>query len=248
MEWRTNPNSPGYTGQSMGGYNSTSGGLKNDEYGNYLMSLIEANSGDPKFQDQMLGYYLDYMDPRNQKAPVDENKLNAALSMMSSDDPADKEWGRALIAEVYGKPTTTGVNGYGAPQSYEDLLRSEAKGLIADPSGLDRDTFDWNRYLANSASNEQIRRYDTSKPTIRDVMQQDDEDVNPMGNAFGGIGAGAAAGAGIGSIVPVVGTGIGALAGGAIGGVGGLIKTLIQISKEKEEMRRRAAGYTGYSY
>lgn len=248
MEWRNNPSNPYYGQYSSGSSGSGYGTTGDDEYGNYLMGLINSNPGDPKFQDSLFKAYLDYMDPRNQKAPVDENKLNAALSMMSSDDPADKEWGRALIAEVYGKPTTTGVNGYGAPQSYEDLLRSEAKGLIADPGGLDRDTFDWNRYLANSASNEQIRRYDTNKPTIRDVMQQDDEDVNPMGNAFGGIGAGAAAGAGIGSIVPVVGTGIGALAGGAIGGVGGLIKTLMQISKEKEEMRRRAAGYTGYSY
>lgn len=247
-QWRTDPNSPGYIEPIYQGYENVGVG-GDDDYSNYLIGLINANSQDPKFQDQILGYYLDYMDPRNKKAPIiDENKINTAQSLMSSDDPLDKEWGRALIAEVYGKPASLSTSGYGLPQSYADVIRSKAKEEIADPSGLDADTFEWNNYLANKASDEQLMKYEMSKPTIKDVFQQEDEDVSPWKNILSGAGLGAAYGAGLGSVFPVVGTGVGALGGGTAGLIDGLIKTLLQISKEKKEMKREAAGYSGYSY
>lgn len=182
MEWRTNPSSPGYMGQSRGGYNPASGGLKNDEYGNYLMSLIEANSSDPSFQDKIFGYYLDYKDPRNQKSPYDENILNMALSLMSSEDPQAQEWAKILIQGSFPQLGTANstTGGYGTPTSYEDILRNQSRDVLKDPSTLSRGDYDWNTFLAN-ASNEQVSAYDEARnKTV----------VNPWDEYWKGTGTG----------------------------------------------------------
>ncbi len=239
-----------YGGSGYSGYDMSN--AFQDPYSQYLFELINQNSQDPSFQKQLMGYYLDYTNPINQRQwGMDENKLNTGLSLLSSKDENLQRAGLSLISEVY--PTLNeymDVGGYtgGAPQTYEDVLRNEAKTLLENPEGLSRGEYEWNQYLANSATPEQIFAYEQSKPTWKDIMQQEDEDVTQWKNLLSGVGTGAAVGAGVGSIVPGLGTLVGAGVGGLGGAIGGTVKTLSQLLKEKEELKRRAAGYTGYNY
>jgi len=225
-------------GQSAQGSYGMGGG---DPYSDYLMQLINSNPEDQRFQDQMLGYYLDYTNPQNQRGGLDENTLNTALSLLSSEDPSLKEWGKMLLAESFPQ---LGESGYGAPQTYEDMIRKEAQTVLEDPSMLSRNEFDWNSYLANKATPQQISAYDQD-PTLSQTLGTGEVDY--WANALAGMGGGAAIGAGIGSVVPGAGTLAGGAIGGAIGGGIGSIRTLIQLAKAKEEARRSAAGFGGYS-
>lgn len=178
IAWRNSPNNP-YRGQysnNVGGYGM------GDDYGSYLENLINANSGDPGFQDSILKYYLDYKDPRNQKSPYDENILNMALSLMSSEDPQAQEWAKILIQESFPQLSTANstTGGYGTPTSYEDILRNQSRDALKDPSTLSRGDYDWNTFLAN-ASNEQVSAYDEARnKTV----------VNPWDEYWKGTGSG----------------------------------------------------------
>lgn len=223
----------------MGGY-----GVQ-DPYVRQINGLIKANPGNPDLQEWLMKSLVDYQGAMSQQSQEgDDDEWNKAATLASSDDPELKQIGLLKLKKLEGIDI---AGGYGAIPSYEDRFRTEASNLLKAPEDLDRNEYDWNAFLAN-ANDEQIRAYDMAKPTVKDVMRQDDENVDAWANALGGMGAGAAAGAGIGSIVPGLGTGIGAAIGGAGGGIWSIIKTLSQLKNEKEKLRRQAAGYTGYSY
>ena len=134
-----------------------------DQYGQYLQELINSNQANPTFQKQMLGYYLDYTNPQNQQQTgVDENKLNTALSLWSSENEEDKMIAKLLLSEVYPQISDTMSSGYGAPNSYEDILRNEAMGLLKEPESLSRDDYEWQKFMAN-ATDEQVRQYEEAK-------------------------------------------------------------------------------------
>ncbi len=233
-----------YGGSGYSGYDMSN--AFQDPYSQYLFELINQNSQDPSFQKQLMGYYLDYTNPQNYYNT--DNMINAGLSLLSSDDENLKKMGTILIQQSFPELLGAVNNGYGTTGGYEDVLRNEAKTLLENPEGLSRGEYEWNQYLANSATPEQIFAYEQSKPTWKDIMQQEDEDVTQWKNLLSGVGTGAAVGAGVGSIVPGLGTLVGAGVGGLGGAIGGTVKTLSQLLKEKEELKRRAAGYTGYNY
>jgi len=246
-----------YGGSGYSGYDMSN--AFQDPYSQYLFELINQNSQDPSFQKQLMGYYLDYINPFNQaelnrdEGAERDRKINAAISLMSSKDDTIKNWGLTLFLNAFPELTNTNQTGYGGltstglggiPQTYEDIVRQKALKALQDYETLTEDQFNWNKYLATQATPEQINAYTNYDPTLAEVFSGGD--VNTFKNALSGVGTGAAIGAGIGSIVPVVGTGFGAAVGGAGGGIYSIIKTLLDIKNEKEEMRRAAAGYSGY--
>lgn len=263
LEWSKTPQAQPYMEQAraiLGGSNTGGFGAGGqDQYGQYLYQLINANQGNPSLQKELLGYYLDYTNPFNQaelnrdEGAERDRKINAALSLMSSDDDTIKNMGLTLFLDAFPELTNTNQTGYGGistfgpneiPQTYEDIVRQKALKALQDYETLTEDQFNWNKYLATQATPEQINAYTNYDPTLAEVFSGGD--VNMFKNALSGVGTGAAIGAGIGSIVPVVGTGFGAAVGGAGGGIYSIIKTLLDIENEKEEMRRAVAGYNGY--
>jgi hypothetical protein len=244
-----------YGGSGYSGYDMSN--AFQDPYSQYLFELINQNSQDPSFQKQLMGYYLDYTNPYRDEGAERDRQINAAISAMMSNDEAIKNIGLTLFLDAFPVLTNTNQTGYGGistfgpneiPQTYEDIVRQKALKALQDYETLTEDQFNWNKYLATQATPEQIFAYEQSKPTWKDIMQQEDEDVTQWKNLLSGVGTGAAVGAGVGSIVPGLGTLVGAGVGGLGGAIGGTVKTLSQLLKEKEELKRRAAGYTGYNY
>ncbi|HOM78173.1 MAG TPA: hypothetical protein PLT50_03155 [bacterium] len=167
LQWSQTPEAQPYLQQaeqmlagSLFGSTPQAGGL--DVYGRFLQSLILDNPQNPQFQNQVLGYYLDYANPINQRQwGMDENKLNTGLSLLSSEDENLQRAGLSLISEAY--PTLNeymDVGGYtgGAPQTYEDVIRQQAIDRLKNPEGMSQRDFEWNSFLAN-ATDEQIRQY-----------------------------------------------------------------------------------------
>lgn len=143
----------GSQGQSYGG------GM--DQYGSYLTQLINANQNNPSLQKELLGYYLDYSNPQNQQVD-EENKLATAQTLLSAgEDSPLYAMGLSLLQEVYPQIGQT-AGGYGAPETYEDVLRQKAQGLMEKPTELDRPEYDWQKFLMN-ASDEQVRLYEEAK-------------------------------------------------------------------------------------
>jgi len=240
-----------YGGSGYSGYDMSN--AFQDPYSQYLFELINQNSQDPSFQKQLMGYYLDYTNPYRDEGAERDRQINAAISAMMSNDEAIKNIGLTLFLDAFPVLTNTNQTGYGGistfgpneiPQTYEDIVRQKALKALQDYETLTEDQFNWNKYLATQATPEQINAYTNYDPTLAEVFSGGD--VNTFKNALSGVGTGAAIGAGIGSIVPVVGTGFGAAVGGAGGGIYSIIKTLLDIENEKEEMRRAVAGYNGY--
>lgn len=250
LEWSKTPEAQPYMQKAMGMLMGSTPGDSSlgegDLYGKYLQTLITSNSQNPQFQNQMLGYYLDYINPVNQRQwGMDENKLNIGLSLLSAEDENLQRAGLSLISEAY--PTLNeymDISGYagGIPQTYEGTIRQQARENLKNTEGMTQEEFEWNSFLAN-ATDEQIRAYNTANPSFREAWEAGD--VNSIKNVLSSAGTGAAAGAALGSIVPVVGTGFGALVGGAGGSLYGAAKTALDYISGQEEARRRAAGYYG---
>lgn len=138
----------------MGGYGAP------DPYMQQINSLISANPNNPKLQEWLLKLSMDYSDPRNQQTQgIDENLANIALSLMSSDKPEAYEMGISLLKGSVPQLAEMGdLGGYGESQTYEDVKRQEALGLLEDPSDLSERDFEWNKFLSQ-ATDEQVREY-----------------------------------------------------------------------------------------
>lgn len=165
--------------QSMGGIGM--GGMDTGGYGSYLVDLINANQANPDFQQQMLGEYLNFANPLNlqqyslnqqqdyytqQEMGLREREatINTALSLISSEDPTIKGIGQMLLTQVFPEIANTGY-GVGqtvSPAPYENITRQEALARLQDPTGISREEYEWNRFLA-TASDEDIRRYEEAR-------------------------------------------------------------------------------------
>lgn len=227
LEWSRTPQAQPYMEQAraiLGGSNAGSFGAGGqDQYGQYLYQLINANQGNPSLQKELLGYYLDYTNPFNQaKLRGDvgaerDRKINAALSLMSSKDDTIKNWGLTLFLDAFPELTNTNQTGYGGasilgpneiPQTYEDIVRQKALKALQDYESLNEEQFNWNKYLATQATPEQINAYTSYDPTTREVLNE--ISATPGTNIFDKIAA------------------------------------LVGLSDVEEKMRRAAAGYSGY--
>lgn len=116
QQWSQSADAQPYIQQASqslgGGFGQSLGG---DPYSQYIQQLINANSGDPDYQRELTGYFLDYNSPdsisrRNsyegeQQLAVQEMLINTGLSMISSDDPEERAEGREIINSV--------ISGYG---------------------------------------------------------------------------------------------------------------------------------------
>ena len=123
LEWSKTPQAQPYMEQAraiLGGSNTGGFGAGGqDQYGQYLYQLINANQGNPSLQKELLGYYLDYTNPFNQaelnrdEGAERDRKINAALSLMSSDDDTIKSMGLTLFLNAFPELTNTNQTGYG---------------------------------------------------------------------------------------------------------------------------------------
>lgn len=227
LEWSRTPQAQPYMEQAraiLGGSNTGGFGAGGqDQYGQYLYQLISANQGNPSLQRDLLGYYLDYTNPFNQaelnrdEGAERDRKINAALSLMSSDDDTIKSMGLTLFLNAFPELTNTNQTGYGGltstglggiPQTYADVERERALKALQDYESLNEEQFNWNKYLATQATPEQINAYTSYDPTTREVLNE--ISATPGTNIFDKIAA------------------------------------LVGLSDVEEEMRRAAAGYSGY--
>lgn len=96
-----------------------------DPYAAYLQQMINANAGNPQFQESLYGQYLDYTNPMNrqqQEQDTINNKYQIASDMASSDIPEVKQVGMKMLQEIYPQYSQDlgGVDG----GSYYDTRRN----------------------------------------------------------------------------------------------------------------------------
>jgi hypothetical protein len=190
QQWAQTPEAQPYLQQFMPqqqaqpmGMGTMGGGGFND----YLMQLIGQNQGNPKFQQQMLGYYLDTINPMNQPDPLQqqyqllqnqmlmnqvggyqsENLTNLALSLLTSENPELQGYGMNILKTTLEQD----YSGYVQPEtpisekSPYDVIREGAGNRYSEMAGegvTDLDTLNWQRYLSG-ADDEEIRRYNAAK-------------------------------------------------------------------------------------
>lgn len=163
----------GVTPDKVQRYMSSRTQPQGNSYTSQIRDLINANPQNPKYQQELMGYYLDSLNPQNQQEydrNQNENKLNTAISLMSSGDPAMVEWAKILIQGSFPELNNTGTSGYGdmggsdysSYDPYNNYLRKGYLEELSDPSNLSRDEYDFKRYLS-TATDEQLNAYD--KPT-----------------------------------------------------------------------------------
>lgn len=211
QQWAQTPEAQPYLQQYMPRQQAPSmgmGSMGGGGFSDYLIQLINQNQANPSFQQNMLGYYLDTMNPMNQPDPLQqqyqllqnqmlfnqtsgyqgENLSNLALSLLSSDNKELQGYGMNLLESVLSQnyPGYVGEKGLGMssrqPKSYEDIQRAKALEVLTGEGaeGLSPEDFEWYSFLAN-ASDEEIRRYLEAKNKFV---------VNPWSEYWRGTGAG----------------------------------------------------------
>lgn len=137
-----------------------------DEYEKYLMDMINSNKGNPSFQKEMYGQYLDYINPYNRNKRTqqeEESKYQIASDLASSDNPLYQEAGRKMFSELYpeyfSQSSTQGMPGQLAsePDFYGDA-RNKYKEEYLGISSPTQDEYKLYSYLT-TAPNEAIDKY-----------------------------------------------------------------------------------------
>ena len=135
-------------------------------FGGYLMDLIQGNPENPQFQNQILGYYLDSMNPRNQMQDwlglqqfqygQTQDQLNTALSLAMSGDEGLAGYGINILQGIMPEAFESHM---GEPPSYHDFIRQDASKFLHGMEHPDRDDYRWYSQLMN-APDEMIDLYE----------------------------------------------------------------------------------------